>query len=77
MNKGNIFHMLAFKYLMWRELRQIRWVGAWSKRRGLTMCRIVDVAGSDYIVASDGSYRKVGKAERRTPGSNLIFLPQK
>jgi hypothetical protein len=35
----------------------IKWIG----NSGLTVCRIVGVAGTDYIVAKDGSMRKIGK----------------
>jgi len=36
----------------------------WITATGLTVCRIIDRAGTSYIVGKDGVYHKIGRGQK-------------
>ena len=45
----------------WSAKKKLELAMKWLKNSGLTPCRIIRKAGTDYIVASDGSFRRIGR----------------
>lgn len=49
----------------WVAKKKLELALKWLKNSGITPCRIVRKAGTDYIIASDGSFRKIGRPTGR------------
>jgi hypothetical protein len=45
----------------WIAKKKLQLAIKWLKNSGLTPCRILRKAGTDYIVAADGSFRRIGR----------------
>jgi len=53
--------MFMKKFSNWIVALKLKYAFRWIEGRGLSVVRIVERAGTQYIVAQDGAFHKIGK----------------
>ncbi|HJZ04411.1 MAG TPA: hypothetical protein VJ327_00935, partial [Patescibacteria group bacterium] len=59
---GNMF---VKKFRNWVGAIKLKYAFRWLEGRGLSVVRIVEKAGTKYIVAQNGAFYKIGKRKPR------------